>query len=69
MNEVIFIVEEREDGGFRAKGLDISIYTEAGTMEALRLAVREAVNCHFDETMERTGIIRLHMVKEELLAA
>ena len=67
MEEVIFIVEESPEGGFIAKGLGVSIYTEAESMEELRLAVRDAVLCHFDDDKKR--IIRLHIVKEEVIAA
>ena len=67
MEEVIFIVEESLEGVFIAKGLGISIYTEAETMEELRVAVKDAVLCHFDDDKKR--IIRLHIVKEEVIAA
>lgn len=67
MEEVIFIVEESPEGGFIAKGLGVSISTEADTMEALRIAVKDAVLCHFDDDKKR--IIRLHIVKEEVIAA
>ena len=67
MEEVIFIVEESQDGGFIAKGLGVSIYTEADSMEELRVAVKDAVLCHFDDDKKR--IIRLHIVKDEVIAA
>ena len=67
MEEVIFIVEESPEGGFIAKGLGVSIYTEADSMEELRVAVKDAVSCHFDDDKKR--IIRLHIVKEEVIAA
>lgn len=67
MEEVIFIVEESLEGGFTAKGLGISIFTEAESMEELRIAVKDAVLCHFDD--EKKRIIRLHIVKEEVIAA
>ncbi len=67
MDEVIFLVEDSDDGGFIAKGIGVSIYTEAETMEELGLAVKEAVQCHFEDN--RPKLIRLHMVKEEVFAA
>ena len=67
MEEVIFLVEESEDGGFIAKGLGVSIFTEADTLELLRTAVKEAVHCHFDDNKSR--LIRLHVVKEEVFSA
>ncbi len=67
MEEVIFMVEESDEGGFIAKGLGVSIYTEAETIEELRIAVKDAVYCHFDDNKKR--IIRLHIVREEVIAA
>jgi predicted RNase H-like HicB family nuclease len=67
MIEVIFVVEDAPEGGFTARALGESIFTEAETIEELRKNVREAVECHFEpESMPK--IIRLHMVKEELIA-
>jgi hypothetical protein len=67
MEEIIFMVEESPESGFIAKGLGVSIYTEAETIEELRIAVKEAVNCHFSDDKRR--IIRLHIVREEVIAA
>ena len=67
MEEVIFLVEESEQGGFTAKGMGVSIFTQADTLEELRTAVRDAVHCHFDEAKPR--LIRLHLVREEVFAA
>ena len=67
MKEVIFMVEESDEGGLIAKGLGVSIYTEAETIEDLRIAVKDAVRCHFDDNKKR--IIRLHIVREEVIAA
>lgn len=67
MREIIFIVEESEEGGLTAKALGVSIFTEAENLDELRTAVKDAVKCHFDDSIQR--IIRLHMVKEEVFAA
>ena len=67
MEEIIFIVEESPEGGFIAKGLGVSIYTEAETMIELRIAVKEAVLCHFEDDKKR--IIRLHITRDEIIAA
>jgi hypothetical protein len=58
MNEIVFQVEEAPEGGFTARALGASIFTEADTLDALRAAVRDAVACHFDPA-ERPGVIRL----------
>ena len=67
MEEIIFIVEESVEGGYIAKGLGVSIYTQADTIEDLKTAVVDAVRCHFNDQQKR--IIRLHIVKEEVIAA
>lgn len=66
MSELIFMVEEAPEGGYSARALGQSIFTHAETMDELRRNVRDAVECHFDEG---TGpkIIRLHLVREEVL--
>lgn len=67
-SEIIFIIEESSEGGYEAKALGHSIFTEADTIEQLRAEVKDAVACHFEEA-ERPKIIRLHFVREEILAA
>ena len=67
MTEIIFIVEDALEGGFTAKALGESIFTEAETLDDLRKNVKEAVECHFEsESMPK--LIRLHMVKEEIIS-
>jgi hypothetical protein len=68
MTEIIFVVEEADEGGYIASALGASIVTEADTLPELREMVRDAVHCHFDEG-EAPRIIRLHFTREEVLAA
>jgi len=49
MNEVFFLVEEALEGGYIAKAIGESIFTEAETMDELKTNIREAVHCHFDD--------------------
>lgn len=67
-NEIIFIVEESAETGYEARALGHSIYTEADTMEDLKSMVKDAVQCHFEDN-DRPKIIRLHLIKDEILAA
>jgi hypothetical protein len=67
MNEIIFLVSEPPEGGFSAEALGASIFTVADTLEELNEMVRDAVICHFDEN-DRPKIIRLHFVREEVIA-
>lgn len=47
--EIIFLVEESPEGGYEARALGYSIYTEADTFQALKGMVQDAVACHFEE--------------------
>lgn len=67
MEEIIFLVEESPEGGYTAKGLGVSIFTQADSLEEIRELVKDAVRCHYDESNRR--IIRLHIVREEVIAA
>ncbi len=67
MEEVIFLVEESDEGGFIAKGIGVSIFTEADTLDDLRVAIKDAIQCHFEDN--RPKLVRLHMVKEEVFSA
>jgi len=66
MNEIIFLVEEAPEGGYTARALGYSIFTEADTWETLKEYVQEAVRTHFDDG-KQPRIIRLHIVKEEVV--
>ncbi len=66
-NEIIFLVEESPEGGFTARALGESIFTEADTMDELRRMIKDAVQCHFEEG-NTPKVIRLHFVKEETIA-
>ncbi|MEN9761183.1 MAG: hypothetical protein RI906_1009 [Pseudomonadota bacterium] len=68
MSEIIFVVEEAAEGGFTARALSASVFTQADTVEALREAVRDAVRCHFDDG-DLPRVIRLHFVRDEVFAA
>ncbi len=53
MSEIIFEVREAEEGGFWAKALGYSIFTQGEDWEDLRKMVRDAVACHFEKESER----------------
>ena len=68
MNELIFLVEEAPEGGYTARALGESIFTEAPDLDELRTQIRDAVKCHFDEG-QAPKVLRLHFVREEVIAA
>jgi hypothetical protein len=68
MNELIFLIEDAPEGGYTARALGQSIFTEAESVDALRHQIRDAVKCHFEEG-QSPKVIRLHFVREEVIAA
>lgn len=68
MSEIVFVVEEAPEGGFVARAIGDSIYTEADDLVQLHDRAREAVRCHFDEG-KAPKLIRLHYVRDEVIAA
>lgn len=69
MSEIIFEVREDEvDGGYTASALGYGIHTQGETVEEIRIMVKDAVRCYFDDKMEAPKIIRLHFVRDEVLA-
>jgi hypothetical protein len=63
MEEIIFIVNDAPEGGFTARALGHSIFTEADTLEQLHDEIKDAVRCHFDGK-QTPKIIRRHFVRE-----
>jgi len=66
VKEIIFIVEESPDGGYTARALGESIFTEGDTIEDIKEAIKDAIKCHFEEE-DLPKIIRIHFVKDEVL--
>jgi hypothetical protein len=67
MNEIIFLVEEAPEGGYTARALGESIFTEADDLDSLEENVRDAVQCHFDPP-HVPRVIRLHFSREQVIA-
>jgi hypothetical protein len=66
-NEIIFYIEESLEGGYEAKALGYSIYTEGDNLDELKENIRDAVHCHFEDD-DMPQIIKLHFVREEAIA-
>jgi len=67
-SEIIFEVTEAEEGGYCASALGYGITTQGETLEELRSLVRDAVECYFDDPSQAPSIIRLHFLRDEVLA-
>ena len=65
--ELIFEIRDAEEGGYYARALGHSIFTQAETWEELRANVLEAVTVHFEGTQERPKLVQMHYVKDELI--
>ncbi len=67
MAEIVFLVEEAPEGGYTARAMGYSIYTEANTWEGLKVAIQDALSCHFEDS-ERPGLVRMHFLHQEVFA-
>ncbi|MPZ33435.1 MAG: 2-oxoisovalerate dehydrogenase [Rhodospirillales bacterium] len=68
MVEIIFVVEEAPEGGYSARAVGESIFTQAESVAELHDRVRDAIQCHFDPGTA-PKLIRLHFVRDEVIAA
>ncbi len=60
MTEIVFLVEDDPNGGYTARGLIESIFTQADDIETLREMIRDAVHCHFpnEENLPRRILLK-----------
>ena len=63
MTEIIFEVIESDDGGFEARVLGYSIFTQGADWYELKEMAKEAVFCHFGEA-KTPRVIRLQQVRD-----
>jgi predicted RNase H-like HicB family nuclease len=67
MSEIVFLVEEDPEGGYTARALGESIFTEGETEDDLKNNIKDALRCHFDNESEIPPVIRLHFVREQII--
>lgn len=67
MTELTFLIEEMDGGGYTARALDHSIFTEVDARYEIHAAVRDAVRCHFGN--DGPKLIRLRFAWDEVIAA
>ena len=67
VNEIIFVVNESLDGGYEARAIGHSIYTQCEEYFELKDLLRDAVRCHFDND-KMPDLIRIHLVKDEVVS-
>jgi len=69
MRELVFEVTQEQDGGFCAECLSENIFTQGENWDALRQNVREAVRGYYFDQAHTPRQVRLHLVRDELLAS
>ena len=67
MKEIVFIVEESQDGGYFARAVNHSIFTQGDTIPELKTMIGDAIRCHFEDNA-RPNLIHLHVTHEETYA-
>ena len=68
MDEIVFEITQEADGGYVAECLTENIFTQADDWETLRRNVKEAVTAFYFDRPQRPAQIRLHHVRDEVLA-
>ncbi len=67
MSEIIFLIEESAEGGYSARAMEHSIFTDADSIEDIKKNIKDAVKCHFaDDDLPK--LVRMHFVKDEVFA-
>jgi predicted RNase H-like HicB family nuclease len=64
--EIIFSVQESSEGGYLARALGRSIFSQAESLEELRSMLRDAVSCHIADG-DKHSVIRLRLPNDEPL--
>jgi hypothetical protein len=59
VSEGFFLIEDAPEGGYTARALGYSIFTQADTWDELKQSIQDAITCHFDEP-ERPTLVRMH---------
>ncbi len=66
MEELFFLVEDSPEGGYMARALGQSIFTQGETLEEIKVNIKDAVDCHFADAKPK--MLHLHIVRDEILA-
>jgi predicted RNase H-like HicB family nuclease len=65
--ELIFEVRDAEEGGYCARALGHSIFTQAETWEELRTNILEATSLHFEDSRVQPRLVRLNYANSEFI--
>ena len=64
--EIVFQVRESPEGGYEARAVGYSIFTQGDDWDDLKYMMRDAVLCHFEDG-EVPQSIRVHLVQNEVI--
>lgn len=67
IKEIIFLVEDEQDGGYIAKAMGESIFTQADSIQELRELIKDAVHCHYPDEQNRPQLI-LQYIKKPVMS-
>ena len=56
MKEIVFLCQKAPEGGYTARAVGESIFTQADDFAALEENIRDAVRCHFGEDADLKDI-------------
>lgn len=62
--ELVFEVRDSEQGGFHARALGHSIFTQADCWEELRANILEAMHLHFENAASRPRVVELRHLRD-----
>jgi hypothetical protein len=65
--ELIFEVRDAEEGGYAARALGYSIFTQADDWDELKVNAVEAASLFFESESVQPKLIQLHYVRDELI--
>jgi predicted RNase H-like HicB family nuclease len=68
MNELIFQIDDDPDGGYNARALGYAIFTQGDTWDEVVTNVREATELYFGNSEHMPKVLRLHYVRDEVMA-
>ncbi|HEY2583161.1 MAG TPA: 2-oxoisovalerate dehydrogenase [Mucilaginibacter sp.] len=68
MKELLFLVNEAEEGGYYAEAVGVGIFAEGETIEELKKSVKSGIACYYENSNDAPSFAHLHFVKDEVIA-
>jgi len=68
MKEIVFLVNEAEEGGYYAEAVGVGIFAEGETVEELKKNIKGGIDCYYNKGSDMPKIARLQFFKNEIMA-